>query len=113
MRCRKGGYMSRYKVMVDDNFHYMEEDERDEVGTFPTIEEAITACKQIVDNSPRHLAKGKTYTPDELYDYYVSFGSDPSAAADCRRDATGTRGGHRHEQDDKPCAAADCRSGHD
>jgi hypothetical protein len=81
MRCRKGGYMSRYKVMVDDNFHYMEEDERDEVGTFPTIEEAITACKQIVDNSLRHLAKGKTYTPDELYDYYVSFGSDPFIVA--------------------------------
>jgi hypothetical protein len=73
--------MSRYKVMVDDNFHYMEEDERDEVGTFSTIEEAIAACKQIVDNSLRHLAKGKTYTPDELYDYYTSFGSDPFIVA--------------------------------
>jgi hypothetical protein len=73
--------MSRYKVMVDDNFHYMEEDERDEVGTFSTIEEAIAACKQIVDNSLRHLAKGKTYTPDDLYDYYTSFGSDPFIVA--------------------------------
>ena len=73
--------MSRYKVMVDDNFHYMEEDERDEVGTFSTIEEAIAVCKQIVDNSLRHLAKGKNYTPDELYDYYTSFGSDPFIVA--------------------------------
>jgi hypothetical protein len=36
--------MSRYKVMVDGNFHYMEEDERDEFGTLSTIEEAIAAC---------------------------------------------------------------------
>ena len=85
--------MSRYKVMVDDNFHYMEEDERDEVGTFPTIEEAIAACKQIVDNSLRHLAKGKTYTPDELYDYYTSFGSDPFIVALDRKD-------------DRPCFSA-------
>ena len=41
--------MSRYKVMVDDNFHYMEDD-RYELGTFSTIEEAIAACKRIVDD---------------------------------------------------------------
>ena len=80
--------MSRYKVMVDDNFHYMEEDERerDEFGTFSTIEEAIAACKQIVDDSLKHLAQGKNYTPDELYDYYTSFGSDPFIVALDRKD---------------------------
>jgi hypothetical protein len=78
--------MSRYKVMVDDNFHYMEEDERDESGTFSTIEEAIAACKQIADDSLRHLAQGKNYTADGLYDCYVSFGSDPFIVALDSRD---------------------------
>jgi len=74
---QKGDVVSRYKVMVDDNFHYMDEDERYELGTFSTIEEAIAACKQVVDEDLRELAKGKNCTPEELYDYYVSFGSDP------------------------------------
>jgi hypothetical protein len=81
MRCRKGGYMSRYKVMVDDNFHYMDEDERYELGTFSTIEEAVATCKQLIDDDLRESAKAKNYTPDELYDYYVSFGSDPFIVA--------------------------------
>jgi hypothetical protein len=34
--------MSPYKVMVDDNFHYMAEDERWEYGTFASAEEAST-----------------------------------------------------------------------
>ena len=39
--------MARYKVMVDDDFHYMDVDERYELGTFSTIEEEIVVCKQI------------------------------------------------------------------
>jgi hypothetical protein len=41
--------LSRYKVIVDDNFHYMDESERYEHGVFATAEEAIAACKRIVD----------------------------------------------------------------
>lgn len=33
--------MSRYRVMVDDNFHYMDEDERYELGIFSTADEVI------------------------------------------------------------------------
>jgi hypothetical protein len=73
--------VSRYKVMVDDNFHYMEEDERYELATFSTIEEAIAACKRVVDDDLSAFGKGKSYTPDELYDHYVSFGSDPFIVA--------------------------------
>jgi hypothetical protein len=36
--------MPRYKVMVDDNFHYQCEDERWQYGVFLTAEEAIAAC---------------------------------------------------------------------
>jgi hypothetical protein len=39
--------VSQYKVMVDDNFHYMEEDERRELGTF--AKEVLAACRTLVD----------------------------------------------------------------
>jgi hypothetical protein len=68
--------MPRYKVMVDDNFHYMDSDERREHGTYETFEEAIAACRGIVDQS---LKEG--YRPgisaEALYDGYVGFGDDP------------------------------------
>lgn len=41
--------MSRYKVLVDDNFHFMDESERYEAGVFSTVEEAITKCKSMID----------------------------------------------------------------
>lgn len=40
--------MSPYKVMVDDNFHYMDESERYELGIFPTAEEAITVWENLL-----------------------------------------------------------------
>jgi hypothetical protein len=89
----KGDFVSRYKVMVDDNFHYMEEDERYELATFSTIEEAIAARKRIVDDDLSELAKGKNYTPDHLYEHYVSFGSDPFIVA-------------LDPKDDRPCFSA-------
>ena len=65
--------MSQYKVMVDDNFHYMEEDERRELGTFATLEEALAACRTLVD---RWLADNHKpgMTGAVLY---ASFGEDP------------------------------------
>ena len=47
------GAMSRYKVMVDDNFHHMDEDERYQHGVFLTAEEAISACKPKLRPSPQ------------------------------------------------------------
>lgn len=68
--------VSQYKVMVDDNFHYMEEDERRELGTFATLEEALAACRTLVD---RWLADNHKpgMTGAELYSLYASFGEDP------------------------------------
>jgi len=43
--------MPRYRVVVDDNFHYMESDARWEKGTYETVEEALAACRGIVDQS--------------------------------------------------------------
>jgi hypothetical protein len=65
-----------YKVLIDDNFHYMEEDARIAHGEFETLEGAIEACRSIVDRCLEDA-----YTPgmsaEELYKAYVAFGEDP------------------------------------
>jgi hypothetical protein len=68
--------MPRYKVMVDDNFHYMDSRCRHEHGIFETAKEAITACREIVDRS---LEEGSQpgISAEALYQVYVSFGDDP------------------------------------
>jgi hypothetical protein len=65
-----------YKVMVDDNFHYMDADERYTLGEFETLDEAIRACQSVVDDFLVHeYAPGMT--ADKLYSQYTSFGEDP------------------------------------
>ena len=72
--------MSQYKVMVDDNFHYMEEDEGWELGTFATVEEATANCRTLVDQSLVESYR-PGMTPAQLYDHYTSFGDEPSIMA--------------------------------
>jgi hypothetical protein len=68
--------MPRYRVMVDDNLHYQESSQRWEQGTYETAEEALAACRGIVD---RWLEN--EYRPgisaETLWDRYTSFGDDP------------------------------------
>jgi hypothetical protein len=72
--------MGSYRVMVDDNFHYMDEAERTEAGTFATAEEAIAVCRGIVDDSLRQLlAPGMTASG--LLAQYHLFGDDPFVMA--------------------------------
>jgi len=65
-----------FEVFVDDNFHYMEEDERYSAGEFDDYEEALVCCRKIVDDFLL-----QNYKPgmkaEELYDYYLHFGEDP------------------------------------
>ena len=68
--------MSPYKVLVDDNFDYMDEDKRYEHGVFATAEEAIAACKRIVDSNLDHFMQ-PGMTASELYDAYTGGGDDP------------------------------------
>jgi hypothetical protein len=72
--------MSRYRVMVDDNSHYQEEDARREHGVYETLEEARAICRTLVDRS-----LGDEYRPgisaEQLYDRYTSFGDDPFIVA--------------------------------
>jgi hypothetical protein len=65
-----------YTVYVDDNFNYMDENARFKHGDYATLEEAVQACKAMVDAC---LAKG--YVPGmsahKLYEGYVAAGDDP------------------------------------
>ena len=68
-----------YKVLVDDNFHYMDEDETYTYGEFETLSEAVNAAKRIVDSSLSEQYK-PGMNADELYDLYKNFGEDPYIA---------------------------------
>jgi hypothetical protein len=72
--------MPSYKVMVDDNFHYMDESERWELGVFASAEAALEACRRLVDRSLVDGYKAGA-TAAELFDHYKSFGDDPFIVA--------------------------------
>lgn len=65
-----------FKVCVDDNFHYMDESERTTHGTFATLDEAVAACKRIVDSYLMGAHK-PGIRAQELYESYTMFGDDP------------------------------------
>jgi hypothetical protein len=66
--------MSKWIVRVDDNFHYGDEDERYHYGGYDDYEEAVSACRKIVDD---YLKSVSAKTAEELWDSYTSFGEDP------------------------------------
>lgn len=68
--------MASYTVMVDDNFHYMDPDERWQYGTYATIAEAVAVCRHLVDRSLLEQFK-QGMTADQVYEAYVFFGDDP------------------------------------
>ena len=65
-----------YRVLVDDNFHYMDESERYELGTFASLEAAVQAAQAIVDSFLASEYK-PGMTAHQLYGQYTSFGDDP------------------------------------
>jgi hypothetical protein len=70
-----------FKVIVADNFHYMDESESYEYGTFDSLELAIEAAKRIVDE---YLASAynSSMSAAQLYHSFVSFGEDPYIVAE-------------------------------
>lgn len=71
----------KYEVFVDDNFHFMDENERYKLAEFDTCKEATAACKKIVDD---FLEKGykEGMSFKELYGGYTGFGEDPFIVSD-------------------------------
>ena len=63
-----------YKVLIDDNYHFTDESERIQHGVFDTADEAIAACKLIVDEC---LDEQPGMSATALYEQYQGFGDDP------------------------------------
>ena len=68
--------MPKFKVQVNDNSYYMDEGERTDHGVFANANEAVAACKEIVDDDLNAMRK-PGMTAKELYRLYVAFGPDP------------------------------------
>lgn len=64
-----------YRVLVDDNFHFMKEEERWCLGEFATYEEALIAARKLVEDFFSDAEPGQS--AEELYDGYTGFGDDP------------------------------------
>jgi hypothetical protein len=75
-----------YKVLIDDNFHYQDEEHRSEYGVFGTADEAVAVCKRIVDRCLEPMLK-PGMTADALYQLWVMFGEDPYVMPVDRTDA--------------------------
>ena len=69
-----------YRVLVDDNFHYMDQSERYALGEFPTLDAAIEASRKIV-NDYLLSAYHPGVTAQALFASYTSFGEDPHIVA--------------------------------
>ena len=65
-----------FTVFVDDNFHYMDADERYQYGAFATWTDAVAACQSIVDEELLGMFK-PGMTAEQLFAHFTSFGSDP------------------------------------
>ncbi len=69
-----------FTVVVADNFYYMDESENYELGSFSTLELAIAASQQIVDDylTSTHCPGSKA---EDLFMLYTMFGEDPYIVA--------------------------------
>lgn len=68
--------MTIYRVLVDDNFHYMDKSERYELGTYDLYDEALVAAKRIVDDFLLSNAASQN-SAKELMDHYIACEDDP------------------------------------
>ena len=65
-----------YRVLIDDNFDFYDEGERDVHGTYASYEEALSVARDLVDRSLGHLYR-PGMTAEELWTMYTDFGDDP------------------------------------
>ena len=65
-----------YTVLVDDNFHFMNEEERYTLGTFPTKREALEASLRLVGQDLLDGDLSDT-TAEDMIAAYEAGGEDP------------------------------------
>ena len=66
----------KFKVMVDDNYHFGGESDRYTVGSYASLEEALDKCKEITIKSLEHFYE-EGITPEKLSAQWAMFGEDP------------------------------------
>lgn len=70
----------RLTVLVNDNYHYQDEDERYQLGEFENPDAAISACQRLVDeylDEARVDGTLSIVSAAGLYQSYTMFGPDP------------------------------------
>ena len=66
----------QYRVLVDDNYHYMDESKRHTAGSYDSLEEAVNRCKEITIQSLKDLYE-EGIAPEKLKAQWAMFGEDP------------------------------------
>ena len=86
-----------FKVIVYDNFHYMDESERYELGTFDSSEDALHVAKTIVDEYLASVFEPGMSATD-LFESYTDFGEDPAIFSDGPKQVKFSAWGHAKER---------------
>jgi hypothetical protein len=66
----------KYKIYVDDNYHYMDESARYVADSYSSLEEAVERCKELTIKSLEDLYEDGI-TPENLSAQWAMFGEDP------------------------------------
>ena len=67
----------KYRLVVYDNFHYMDDDEPYEKGEYETYELALADAKSMIESFLEFNWKNGM-TPDQLIDVFNDFGEEPT-----------------------------------
>ena len=73
--------MKYYKIYLDENSHYLDENDRQYLGAYETAEDAIKAAEGIIDESLRQNYE-PGLKPEQLYKQYRAYGEDPFIVSD-------------------------------
>jgi hypothetical protein len=68
-------YKGKYKVFVDDNYHYGSDSDRMSAGSYRSLKRAIKKCQKITISSLKHLCE-EGMTPGKLSAQWSMFGDD-------------------------------------
>ena len=68
--------LKRFRVLVDDNFRYMHDDERWQAGEYDDYESALSHCKRIVEECLQETLK-PGMSAEQLHGMYKASGEDP------------------------------------
>lgn len=66
----------QWRVFIEENSHYMDEDERQFLGSYQSYQAAEVACREVVNRSLCELLK-PGMTSEELFSLYAGFGEEP------------------------------------